>query len=212
MAIVMIHQAKNASDLTGKTPVFLVGGGSIIDPVVELQRMLELDPVPASMEQSTPLFRKSDGAALTRADISEIVKHLMSSVGLNPAHFGAHSLRIGGATAALAAGISPAVIRITGRWKSDVWMTYARLTKQSALKVAAVIGSTAFEDAERRGFVTEELELVQQELDRVGHAHRRRARRLRPHLRWRKAPPCRPVEVLNDEAPQRTAAFLTNRN
>lgn len=93
-----------------------------------------------------------------------MVKALMSGLGLDPACFGAHSLRIGGATAALAAGIHPSVIRITGRWSSDVWEIYARLTKQAALNVSAVIGSTAFDDSERGAFVCEELELTRAEL------------------------------------------------
>jgi len=43
------------------------------------------------------------------------VKYLMLSLGLDPRKFGAHSLRIGGATAALSAGLSPAAIRAAGR-------------------------------------------------------------------------------------------------
>ena len=41
-----------------------------------------------------------------------MVKAMMASIGLDPARFGAHSLRIGGATAALAAGLSPAAINV----------------------------------------------------------------------------------------------------
>jgi len=92
----------------------------------------------------------------------------MAAIGLDPDRFGAHSLRIGGATAALSAGVAPAVIRITGRWKSDVWMTYARLTRQSALRVSSVIGSTWFDDVERGEFSSEELELVDSELQALG--------------------------------------------
>eukprot|EP00966_Prymnesium_polylepis_P240905 5571266-Prymnesium_polylepis.1 len=70
----------------------------------------------------------------------------MESIGLDPGCFGAHSLRIGGATAALAAGVHPSV---TARWSSDVWQIYARLSKQSSLGVPKVIGSTPFDDCER---------------------------------------------------------------
>ena len=159
ICILTIHQAKNANQLNGKhVTVFLVGGGSIIDPVRELATMIELDPVAPEDEAVTPLFRDArDKSAFTRHQAMKMVKGLMQSIGLDPARFGAHSLRIGGATAALAAGIHPTVIRLTGRWASDVWMIYARMTKQAALRVSAVIGSTAFEDAER-GFQSEELE------------------------------------------------------
>ena len=75
-----------------------------------------------------------------------MVKKLMSGLGLDPVRFGAHSLRIGGCTAALAAGVPPAVIRITGGSASDVWLLYARLTKQAALRVSTVVGSTDFDD------------------------------------------------------------------
>ena len=45
-----------------------------------------------------------------------------------------------------------------------MWEIYARLTKQAALNVSAVIGSTAFDDSERGAFVCEELELTRAEL------------------------------------------------
>eukprot|EP00966_Prymnesium_polylepis_P161728 3737982-Prymnesium_polylepis.1 len=79
----------------------------------------------------------------------------MQAIGLDPARFGAHSLRIGGATAALAASVHPSVIRITGRWSSDVWEIYARITKQAAVRVSAVVGSTPFDDSERGEFTSE---------------------------------------------------------
>ena len=164
-AVLMIRQAKSAASFAGKSiPVFLVGGGCYIDPVVELERMFAQRPVAPEALFSTPLFADVSGNAFTRAQVSKMVKALMSGLGQDPARFGAHSLRIGGATAALAAGVDPAVIRITGRWSSDIWMIYARLTKQAALQVSAVVGSTAFNDTERNAFVSEELELTQQEL------------------------------------------------
>ena len=116
--------------------------------------------MPSEKRATTPLFCDAAGRAFTRDSISKLVKALMVSIGLNPAFFGAHSLRIGGATAALAGGIPPNVIRVTGRWNSEVWLLYARLTKQAALRVSSVIGSTAFDATERGTFVTEDLELL----------------------------------------------------
>jgi len=47
---------------------------------------------------------------------------------LDLAEFGAHSLCIGGATAALAAGVmDTAAIRCLGRWSSDVYEVCMRL-------------------------------------------------------------------------------------
>ena len=92
-----------------------------------------------------------------------MVKALMSSVGLDPARFGAHSLRIGGATAALAAGVPPALIRIMGRWSSDVYEIYCRMSLQSAVGVGRAI-SSATVDATAMRFRTEELELTRPEM------------------------------------------------
>ena len=72
----------------------------------------EMDPVDPGMEKHTPLFRHASGEAFRREEVAATVKRLMASIGLDPAVFGAHSLRIGGATAALAAGIQPTLIRV----------------------------------------------------------------------------------------------------
>ena len=78
------------------------------------------------------LFRHADRAAFSRDDVAKMVKRLMQGIGLDPAFFGAHSLRIGGATAALAAGISPSLIRVMGRWSSDIYHIYCRLSAEAA--------------------------------------------------------------------------------
>jgi hypothetical protein len=96
-----------------------------------------------------------------------MVKALMSALGLDATKYGAHSLRIGGATAALAAGMSPATIRAAGRWSSDIYQIYCRISKESAAGVAACIGSTPFEDLERGArFEGEELLLMAWEAPR----------------------------------------------
>ena len=88
----------------------------------------------------------------------------MAAVGEDAARFGAHSLRIGGATAALAAGVHPSLIRIAGRWSSDVWEIYARLTQEAACDISRIVGSSSFVDVEWGSFVSEELEMTPEEL------------------------------------------------
>ena len=46
-----------------------------------------------------------------------------------------------------------------GRWSSDCYDVYLRLTRNVAAQFGAVIGSTAFEDFDQ-GFQTEELEIL----------------------------------------------------
>ena len=61
--------------------------------------------------------------------------------------------------------MTPAAIRAAGRWSSDVYRIYCRVSRQSAAGVATLIGSTAFEDLERGAqFVDEELVLAAAEM------------------------------------------------
>ena len=142
------------------TKVILGGGGSLVDAVRELKRYVdsfEDDGWPASQ---TPLFAfASTKKAVGVASVRGMVKALMASLGYDPRTFGAHSLRIGGASAAFAAGIEPSAIRLAGRWSSDVYEIYVRLSRQAASRLGRVIGSSAFEDLERGEFISEELEL-----------------------------------------------------
>ena len=146
-------------------PLLLGGGGSLLDPVAAYEAMVAADPVPARELATTPLFRRANGSAIKVAEVRGMVKLLMSSLGLDPARFGAHSLRIGGASAALAAGMGPAAIRAAGRWSSDIYELYCRLSRESAAHVSVVIGSTPFADLERGvEFCDEELMLTTEEL------------------------------------------------
>ena len=153
-AVIMVRVAKRPG--APKLPLILGGGGTLLDPVTALRRMVELDPVPAAARATTPLFRWPNGAAICTSDVRALVKGLMAKLGLDPRRFGAHSLRIGGATAALAAGMSPSTIRAAGRWASDIYEIYTRVSRDAALRVATVVGSTPFVDTERSARFTDE--------------------------------------------------------
>ena len=149
---------------TKSVPLLIEAGGTMIDAVAAIERMIAIDPVPIEERATTPLFRLA-GRALTVSDVRVVVKGLMQRLGLDPRRFGAHSLRIGGATAALAAHMSPAAIRAAGRWASDVYILYTRASRAAAAGVARVIGSTPFEDLERGvEFIDEELTLTTAEM------------------------------------------------
>ena len=112
-----------------------------------------------------------------------------SCLGLDPRRFGAHSLRIGGATAGLAGKLSEQILRAAGRWSSDAAELYARASKEAMMSVALIVGSTPFEDVERNAFLDEDLMVTTASHHRVPRggawllrrfhrrgAHRRRAR------------------------------------
>ena len=147
-AQVMMRPCKKLRYRGGKTvPVFLFDG-TVLTPVQDLLHLFRIDRVPAERHAVTPLFRRASGASFTTDYVREVVRFLMSSVGLDPALYGGHSLRIGGASAALAANVSEAVIRAMGRWDSDVYELYLRYSLSCARQMGSVIASTSFEDFE----------------------------------------------------------------
>ena len=151
----------------GKTTEVVIGaGGSMVNALDALMAMERADPITDPLTRAqTPLFRRASGAAITVGELRRVVKTLMERIGLDPRRFGAHSLRIGGATAALAIGLSPAAIRAAGRWGSDVYTLYTRISVQSARGLASAIGSSGFEEAERAvAFVDEELTFTTEEM------------------------------------------------
>ena len=168
-ARIWMRPLKKGAGTRKSVPVILKSGGSLIDPVKELWEMMIRDPVPLGVAPETvPLFRDTlSGKAFRVSEICRVVKWLMASLKLDPDRFGAHSLRIGGATAALAAGVQPTTIRLLGRWASDVADVYMRVSRQAASHLSVVVGSTEFNDLERETFKDEELEVLVSEWKHV---------------------------------------------
>ena len=156
---VMIRQLKTTNTNDKRVEVILRGGGTLFDPVEELWQLFRIDRCKREEAATTPLFRGATRDALTVRQVRDMIKALMAAIGCDPDRYGAHSLRIGGATAALAAGIEPAVIRAMGRWSSEVYEIYMRLTRETAAaRMSTTIASTAFHDLEQNYFQTDALD------------------------------------------------------
>ena len=63
----------------------------------------------------------------------------------------------------MAAGVPPALIRIIGRWSSDVYEIYCRMSERSALGVGQAIAAAEVVTLEE-GFHEEHLELQPEEI------------------------------------------------
>ena len=75
-----------------------------------------VDPVPAAVAAQTPLFRDPrSGMPLTVAAVRETLRLVLSGIGLDGSSYGAHSLRIGGATAMAWAQADHQVIKAGAR-------------------------------------------------------------------------------------------------
>ena len=64
-------------------------------------------------------------------------RHIGASLGLTPADISARALRAGGAMALLRADVDPTVIRLMGRWKSDVMLQYLHRSALSTEDLSA---------------------------------------------------------------------------
>ena len=77
-----------------------------------------------------PLFCNQDGQPVLRSQFTSELNTVLSFCGLNPALYKGHSFRIGAATSAAERGLSDAKIRQLGRWKSNAFHKYIRVTTQ----------------------------------------------------------------------------------
>ena len=137
-ARVRMRKRKDLRILRGKqVDVVIAGGGAHFDAADELFRWIRQRRA-LGMPDDSALFQEG-GKMITVDEVRAMVRAVMEAAGLNPQLYGAHSLRIGGATAALAAGVPPQLIRLMGRWSSDVYEIYCRMSVEAALSVGKAI-------------------------------------------------------------------------
>ena len=65
----------------------------------------------------------------------------MSVSGDNPAGYTGRALRVGGATELAAEGAQPLTIQQLGRWGSDAYRAYTRVSHSQALAMSACMGA-----------------------------------------------------------------------
>ena len=96
-----------------------------------------------------------------------MVRRVMAAAGRDPKIYGGHSLRIGGAMAAHAdANVPPSLIRLMGRWSSDIYEIYRPLSLESALGMGQAIASAQVTPA-AEAFHDENLEMLPSEVARL---------------------------------------------
>ena len=77
-----------------------------------------------------PLFLFSDKKWLTRGTFSTALNSALEELQMDPSKYNTHSFRIGAATSAKQAGVSDSHLKALGRWKSDAYKKYVRLSPQ----------------------------------------------------------------------------------
>ena len=131
-----------------KLPSRLPWRGRYLSPGYMLYLLTEvLDPVPVHLRASTPLFRNpATGEALTVSGVRAALRLVMEAAGLDGSWYGAHSLRIGGATALAFRGAPDRVIKAAGIWSSDAFLRYLRETGDDVLRHVSMICDADVDD------------------------------------------------------------------
>ena len=79
---------------------------------------------------ASPLFSDS-GEVLSRDKFISYIRTILSRLGLPEVNYCGHSFRIGAATSAAAAGIEDHMIQTLGRWSSNCYTRYIRISKDT---------------------------------------------------------------------------------
>ena len=83
-----------------------------------------------------PLFVLQAGTPLTRTYLVEQLHAALQRMGLNHSCFNGHSFRIGAATTAAMQGLEDSLIQTLGRWKSDAFKMYIKLSRAQLAEVS----------------------------------------------------------------------------
>ncbi|CAC5376001.1 unnamed protein product [Mytilus coruscus] len=83
---------------------------------------------------SDPLFVKENGSALDRDFFIRSLRHVLDICGYNSSLYNGHSFRIGASTSAGSVNIQDHLIKTLGRWTSDSYCRYIRISKDTIRK------------------------------------------------------------------------------
>lgn len=146
----IINSKARGANWNQKLPVHLPIRGKHLSPGLALYHLCcVIDPVPQRDAASTPLFRNpSTGAILTVDDIRRTLRAGLAAIGRDASLYGAHSLRIGGATALAWTGASGDDIQAAGRWHSSAYLRYLRETRHTLMTRLVGVASADTDDME----------------------------------------------------------------
>jgi len=140
LEVVYMVIRKSKTDQTGENATILLSAcpGSDLCPVKWLRHHRRLQP-----SQGKHLFCAVKGAnALSRRTPHQLVRKWLQRIGVNPTGYGSHSMRRGGATAAVRAKVQMHVVKRHGRWASDAVYLYVVDSDEGKLSLTqAILGS-----------------------------------------------------------------------
>jgi hypothetical protein len=123
---VIVHLMRSKTDTydEGVDVILWANGGPLCPRAWALATMSNA----CDKSPSAPFFQTGSGAPLSYDALQKFIKHLAAAAGFNSSSFSTHSLRIGGATSLIECGFSREVVKQLGRWSSDAYMLYVRIS------------------------------------------------------------------------------------
>ena len=131
---ILVRSSKTDQEGEGATVRLAGDGTSIGCPVTWFKALKDV-----RQPSEAFFFHKLEGRPLAITTPYHVVKRVLKELGVDSSGFGSHSLRKGGATAAVQGGISVTGLKPHGRWKSDAVFTYIVLPKEELIKASAAI-------------------------------------------------------------------------
>ena len=121
-AVVIYIKASKTDPFREGVPLRLEPNGSSLCPVAALRHYARAHP-----SRAGPLFTFQNGRFLSRKDVNTLLINTTEGT----ANISSHSLRIGAASTAAAAGCPKWLIQALGRWTSDCFRHYIRIPKST---------------------------------------------------------------------------------
>ena len=139
-----LHTKRYKNDKRKRWPAKELGpavGGQLCCMAVRKAYEL-INPVPEGVDPArVPYWQLPDGSAMTRKWLQDFLQLHMARMGFDPKIYKTHSLRKGGVTAMLAAGVSLPQIQLMARWSSpNMAKLYAQITTQRSASILAQMG------------------------------------------------------------------------
>ena len=88
-----------------------------------------------------PLLQLESSAPLTRNKFTSHMRDLLATVGINPKHYASHSFRIDVATSEGAVNMPPWLIKTLGRWTSDCYERYIKISPSTLCSATQQLAS-----------------------------------------------------------------------
>ncbi|VDI03471.1 Hypothetical predicted protein [Mytilus galloprovincialis] len=114
--------------------------GQLICPYTILLEYIQIRKELSPTNQTDPLFITIDKKPLERQYFITCIKKVLDICGFNSSHYNGHSFRIGAATSAGKAKIEDHLIKTLGRWTSDSYIRYIRVTPASIKTAQSRLG------------------------------------------------------------------------